>query len=253
MPSDRVEALRLSVSRLHELTAQTDENILTSPAYPSEWSIADVLSHVGSGAVIMRRRLEDTVAGRETPDDFAPGVWNSWNAKTPVTQRDDALIEDARLLASIQGVTAAQRDAFNMAMGPMTLDFEAFVGMRLNEHGLHTWDVEVATNPAATVLPQAAAEIVDNLEMVARRTAKPNGSTASITVSTTEPSRSFTIALNPDEVVFSGSTSAGDADVEITAEAFIRLVYGRLDPDHTPAPVAGDRCLDVLRAVFPGF
>ena len=253
MPSGRVEALRLSVSRLHELTAQMDEDVLASPAYPSEWSIADVLSHVGSGAVIMRRRLEDTVAGRETPDDFAPGVWDSWNAKAPVTQRDDALIEDARLLASIQDVTAAQRDAFSMAMGPMTLDFAAFVGMRLNEHGLHTWDVEVATNPVATVLPQAAAEIVDNLEMVARHTAKPTGSTASITVSTTEPSRSFTIALNPDEVVFSGSTSVGDADMEIKAEAFIRLVYGRLDPDHTPAPVAADRCLGVLRAVFPGF
>ena len=36
-----------------------------SRAYPSEWTIADVLSHVGSGAVIMQRRLDDSLAGRD--------------------------------------------------------------------------------------------------------------------------------------------------------------------------------------------
>ena len=50
-----------------------------------------MLSHLGSGAVIMQRRLEDTLAGQAMPDDYAPGVWDTWNAKTPVEQRDDAL------------------------------------------------------------------------------------------------------------------------------------------------------------------
>jgi hypothetical protein len=38
-----------------------------------------------------------------------------------------------------------------------------------------------------------------------------------------------------------------------TAEAFIRLVYGRLDADHTPRSVRADGVdLGTLRATFPG-
>ena len=45
--------------------------------------------------------------------------------------------------------------------------------------------------------------------------------------------------------------SSGSPDLELPAEALIRLVYGRLDPDHTPA-VADPALLDELRGVFPG-
>src|SRR5207302_3635876 len=82
------------------------ESELTRPAYPRDWSIADVLSHLGSFAVIMQRRLDDALAGRETPDDAAPAVWDTWNAKTPVAKRDDALSADAALLARPCAVTA---------------------------------------------------------------------------------------------------------------------------------------------------
>jgi hypothetical protein len=42
-----------------------------------------------------------------------------------------------------------------------------------------------------------------------------------------------------------------DPDLVLPAEALIRLVYGRLDPEHTP-PVGGTADLDELRRVFPG-
>jgi len=89
---------------------------------------ADVLSHIGPGAVIMHRRLDDGLAGRDTPDDFAPGVWGTWNTKAPTAQRDDALVADAALLARIDTVTPDVREAFTFAMGPITLGFGAFVG-----------------------------------------------------------------------------------------------------------------------------
>jgi hypothetical protein len=38
----------------------------------------------------------------------------------------------------------------------------------------------------------------------------------------------------------------------LPAEALIRLVYGRLDPDHTPAVKGDPDVLDRLRRVFPG-
>jgi hypothetical protein len=55
------------------------------------------------------------------------------------------------------------------------------------------------------------------------------------------------------------SLTPGDSDgtaatVTLPAEALIRLVYGRLDPDHTPAEVSVSGVdLNALRAVFQGF
>ena len=47
-----------------------------------------------------------------------------------------------------------------------------------------------------------------------------------------------------------GSVQA-DADLELPAEAFARLVYGRLDADHTPSGEYGP-ALDLFRGIFPG-
>jgi uncharacterized protein (TIGR03083 family) len=251
MADAHVAALRSSVARLREVVARLDDDGVTRRAYPAEWTIADVLSHLGSGAVITQRRLEDTLAGVPTPEDFAPGVWDEWNAKTPVAQRDDALVADAALLARVEAVTPEEAGGLIFAMGPMSLDFAGFVGMRLNEHALHVWDIEVVDDPAATLPQQAAALVVDNLGLIARFTGRPTGDTTTITVATADPGRVFTVALDPDSVTFGPASDAGPADLELPAEAFVRLVYGRLDPDHTP-PGEHGAALDVLRRVFPG-
>src|SRR4051812_39634394 len=137
----QIDALRSSVHRLRDLAAPLTEQQLTGAAYPSEWTVAQVLSHLGSGAVITQRRLEDALAGQDTPDTFAPSVWDRWNAKSPVAQRDDSLAADAALLARLEALAPDDRARFGSAMGPMTLDFAQFVGMRLSEHAFHTWDV----------------------------------------------------------------------------------------------------------------
>jgi uncharacterized protein (TIGR03083 family) len=246
-----VEALRSSVARLRGIAASMTEAELTGRAYPSEWTIADVLSHLGSAAVITRRRLDDAVAGRPAPDDFAPGVWDTWNGKTPRAQRDDALAADADLLARFEAVTPEQRSSFTSAMGPITLGFTEFVAMRLNEHAFHTWDIEVTRDTAATLPPQVAALVVDNLGLIAGFTAKPTGDATIIGVATTDPERGFRIELAADSATFLPTTATASADLTLPAEAFSRLVYGRLDPEQT-APDDHGRALDVLRRVFPG-
>jgi hypothetical protein len=48
-------------------------------------------------------------------------------------------------------------------------------------------------------------------------------------------------------------TPPATSSVRMPAEALIRLVYGRLDPDHTPSTVTTEGIdLDALRATFPG-
>jgi uncharacterized protein (TIGR03083 family) len=227
------------------------ETDLTRPAYPAAWTIAQVLSHLGSGAVITQRRLDDAFAGRATPDDFAPSVWDAWNAKGPAAQRDDALTADAALIAQIDTATAEQGRTFTFALGPMTLDFEQFIGLRLNEHALHTWDIEVVENPTASIPHNATSLVIDNLELIARFTARPTGDTMTVTVATTDPARAFAIELAPEAVTFTPTAAPTTADLELPGEAFIRLVYGRLDPAHTPPGPQGTT-LETLRHVFPG-
>ena len=40
------------------------------------------------------------------PDDFAPKVWDEWNAKSPRAQADDSLAVDHRLLEAHESVPA---------------------------------------------------------------------------------------------------------------------------------------------------
>ena len=245
-----LEALSSSVEHLRSIVGELSDTDLERPAYPSEWTIADVLSHIGSGAVIMRRRLDDLVGGNATPEGFAPDVWATWNAKSARAKAVDALIADRDLLEGIGSLSDEARSSFHLAMGPLDLDFDGFVGMRLNEHALHTWDIEVALEPSTPVPAEPAAHIVDNLEIIARFTGRPTGSTRAILVRTEQPRRDFSVELTPDVVTFGAGDRARQPDLELPAEAFGRLVYGRLDPAHTPSTVRDSGVLEELRKVF---
>jgi uncharacterized protein (TIGR03083 family) len=246
-----LKALRTSVERLRATATELDDAQLIGASYCGEWTIADVLSHLGSGAVIMRRGLQDALAGTQTPEGFANGVWDEWNAKSPRAKTDDALVSDRALLEALEAVSEDERAAFTFSMGPMTLDFATFVGMRLNEHVFHTWDVEVALQGTAGLPADAVPLVVDNLGMIARFTARPIGTTRTIAVRTTDPSRDVSVSLGADGVEYT-SSSSGEPDLVLPAEALCRLVYGRLDPDHTPTYTGDGQALAALRQVFPG-
>src|SRR3954469_26012074 len=111
----------------------------------------------------------------------------------------------------------------------------------MNEHALHLWDVEVVDDPAATLPQQAAEIVVDGRELIARFTGRPTGDTTTITVATADPgrvfpvataapARVFAVALDPDSARFGPASDATWVDFQLPAEAFARLVYGRLDP-----------------------
>jgi len=251
--SDRLKALRSSVDRLTGLVRPLDDNAVTRPAYPVEWTIADVVSHLGTAALISQRMVADTLSGARTPDDFNATVWAEWNAKSPRAKTNDGLAVIEAFTAGLEAVTQTDRKRFALEMGPLELDWDAAVGMRLNEQVLHEWDIAVALDPSATLPDDGAELVIDNLDLIARFTAKPHGEPAVIAVATTRPDRAFAIIIEPDTVTFSPAPSSTDPNLSMPAEGFIRLVYGRLDAEHTPASVAGDAgILHQLRAVFPG-
>ena len=76
--------LDASAQRLADQVEQLTPEQVRQQAYPTEWTVADVLSHLGSGATIMRLRLDGDVDMQ--------AVWDEWNAKDPDAQAADSLV-----------------------------------------------------------------------------------------------------------------------------------------------------------------
>jgi len=242
----------------HELLTEAAAPLLPDevlkPSYASEWSIAQVLSHLGSGAEIYSRFL---VAGSTSaaPPERATfmAIWDEWKAKTPKSQVIDGLAVDGSFLDHVAELSSEQAAAFRVQMFVGEVDLAGFLLARLGEHAVHTWDVRVALDPAATIPVDAAELLVPRLSEIASRSGRVGNADLSIAVQTTEPERRLSLRVSPDGVRLVDGT-LGEVTMRLPAEALVRLVYGRLDAQHTPAGMEADGVdLDQLRAVFPGF
>src|SRR5208282_4296582 len=90
-----IGALRHSHDRLQALVEPLDLDQLEQLSYASEWSIAQVLSHLGSQAEIFGLLLDAGLTGQDPPGPEAfPPIWDVWNAKSPQAQASDALRAD---------------------------------------------------------------------------------------------------------------------------------------------------------------
>jgi len=249
---ESLKALHNSVAHLVEVVEKIEPDKYTNSAYPKEWTIADTMSHLGSGAVIASKNFDNILSGADADPDFNKSTWDEWNAKEPAAQVADALVADAALLDRLQMLDEEGRDKFEFSMGPMKFDFDGYVSLRLNEHALHTWDIEVTTNGSATLPEDAAAVMVDHVAMYVGFSGKSNGEAHDVHVKTVKPEREFLLAFGEDSVSMSVNEQGGHVDLELPAEAFVRLICGRLDPKHTPRDVTGEH-LDELREAFPGY
>ena len=250
--SERLAALRASSTHLREVVARLGTDQFVAAAYPAQWTIADTMSHIGSGAVILHEMFRQGLTHTAGVEGFNQSVWDAWNAKSPARQVADALVADQDLVEALEATSDEQRAGFSTSFGPFELDFERFVGMRLSEHVLHTWDVETTIDPAVVLAVPAAGLLLDQVHFVANRSGKPTGLVATITVRTQNPARDFDVILDESSVTLLDTSHQGTVDVELPAEAFVRLIYGRLDA------VAGlddgaEVNLEHLRRAFPGF
>ncbi len=248
-----VRALRASHDRLAGIVAGLDGDGLRARSYDTEWSVADVLSHLGSGAEIFSRYLEAGLTGGDPPslDDFKP-VWDTWNALSPQEQASRAVTADEAFTARAESLTPEQRAAFHVTLfGRMPVDLAGALGMRLSEHALHTWDIAVALDPAARVAPDAVDLLVDRLPALAGFLGKQAPAPVAVAVTTTGPARSFTLDTGGVTLAPAGADDASAASLALPAEAFLRLVYGRLDD--ADGLTASGVTLPELKAVFPGF
>jgi uncharacterized protein (TIGR03083 family) len=258
-----IKALRNSCNHLAALIDDLDVAALTGPSYCDDWTVAQVLSHLGSGAEIFSLMIEAGLAGEDPPgsDIFSP-IWDAWNSKSPDLQAADCKGADEALVEQIESLDGRQLDNFHLSMFGMEVDATRLVGMRLSEHSLHSWDVEVARDPSATLAIDATTLLIDVLSARVARSAKPVGGPMTVRIETTAPPRSFLLRVDDAVSLDEGRGSAnggvgadgGPANLTLPGEALLRLVSGRLDDEHLPADMSLEGVtLGELRGVFPGF
>ncbi len=257
MPIDSsrsVLALRRSHDHLAASVAGLDASGVRGPSYDKEWSIAQVLSHLGSQAEIFGALLDSWINGEDPPgQESFPPIWEAWNARSPEAQVADSIAANARFVRRLEGLDATQRASFRLVTFGMDLDLAMFLRLRISEHAVHSWDVAVALDSSATVLPDAVELLLDGLPQMAALVGKPREGLLTVRVATADPERAF--ALVTDGVRLEPWSERDVAGVlRLSSEELLRLVYGRLDAAHTPSARldAEGISLDDIRAVFPG-
>jgi uncharacterized protein (TIGR03083 family) len=253
-PAPWIDALRHSHNRLRALAEPLTADQLQQRSYAREWSIAQVLSHIGSQSEVFGLFLDAGLNGEDPPGrDAFPPIWDAWNTRSPQAQAADAVVADEALVERIESLDTGQQQRFRLELFGMDLDMAGLLRMRLGEHAIHTWDVAVALDPAAMVAPGAVALLVDTLGHLAARSGKPDGTRLRLHVSATSPERHFTLESGDTVTLAPSQDEESLPELRLPAEALVRLVYGRLDPAHTPAVEARGVDLDELRRIFPGF
>ncbi|MGH9021024.1 MAG: maleylpyruvate isomerase family mycothiol-dependent enzyme, partial [Acidimicrobiales bacterium] len=182
----RLDALHASCARLRTIGQGLRDADLVASAYPTEWTVADVFSHLGSSATIFGHFFDDVIESREPVEGRHQRIWDEWNAKAPSAHVEHCLIADGELLARLEASDEAQRAGFEFSMGPISVGFDGFVGLRLNEHAMHTWDIEVAFDPSATIPAAIADHVVDNLALTARFSGRAGDVARTVGVATTD-------------------------------------------------------------------
>jgi uncharacterized protein (TIGR03083 family) len=254
-----VTTLRQSHDHLAGIVGSLDVGAVEGPSYCSEWNVAQVLSHLGSGAEIGLANLEAMVAGQPAPArELYQSIWDTWNAKSPADMAADALVSDEKHVSRLESLSDDQLNGLSSQFMGRTLDATGIVGMRLAEHAVHVWDIEVTVNSAAEIQPGATALIVGLLPSRVGRLARgdrPAAAPLEVAVETVAPSGQYTLSVADEVTLVDGPTAEPAERLAMPAEALIRLVYGRLDADHTPDAVAvdGPVTLDEWRVLFPGF
>ena len=253
-PETWIGALRHSHDALRTNVEPLSEDRLTQGSYCTDWSIAQVLSHLGSGAEIFGLFLEAGLNGAEPPGpDAFPQIWQAWNERSPQAQATDALATDEVLVKRLESLTPQERDNVRLQMFGMDLDVTGLTRLRLGEHAVHSWDVAVALDPAATVAADAVNLLIDHIGPLVGRAGTQAASPQTIHVRTTDPDRDFTLDTGEPVRLAEAANASDGPRLTLPAEAWLRLVYGRLDAAHTPHVEAVGVNLDDLRQVFPGF
>jgi len=256
-----IAALRSGFDDLAVQVSGLTDQQLAGPTGADEWDVSQVLSHLGSGAEISQNTLQVSLEGKPNPGlEFNKPIWARYDAASPRERLEWFLAANEALTQSFESLSEETRQSLKVDMGflPVPVDVATAASYRLNELALHSWDVRVGFDPAATVAAEATPHLLGlagNLAGFLGKADALEGMTAVVAVTTTDPAQSYALSLGEKVSVSAGAPEQADGALTLPAEAWLRLLTGRLKPQYTPEGIAatGAASLDLLRRVFPKF
>jgi uncharacterized protein (TIGR03083 family) len=254
-PAAWVDALRSSHDRLRAFVDNASAEDLAQPSMCPEWNVGRLLGHIGSGADIgMAVATGDDVDNDE--------VWARWNAMEPEEAASSFVTADEQLVRWFEGLSAEELTTREVQLHflPSPISAVEAAGFRLGEVALHSWDLFAAFDPMAGIDPEATELLVDRLPMTVGftgrftpRETRPATDTT-ITIEMSEPQRRYELELGDRAELRPATDRPTDGRLDITGEALLRLVAGRLRPGREAgATISGSLSFDDLRRAFPGY
>lgn len=252
-----IASLRTHHDRLAEVVGTLTTEQLSGPSAASEWTIAQALSHLGSGAEIFLPRYAAGIAGEEAPEGDNQAVWARWDASSPDEQASGFLEHDERLVALLEELSPEQRAGLTIDLGftPEPAPLLQALAMRLNEVSLHAWDVLAGLDETATVDAEAADLMLEQLAGSLGFLLGWIGKADQVDETATVDLDGYTLGIGDGVSLTAGSPDAATATFHGPHEAALRLIAGRLKDGYTPdeVTVSGNIDLDGLRKAFPGY
>lgn len=260
-----IAALRTSYDSLASMAAGLTSADLECRSGADEWTVGDVLAHLGGAAEVGVSTLDKAVAGAGGLDgDVALAIRAQWNATDPADLVPAFLEVSGRFVDRFESFDSATRSDLRVTVPflPFPAPLELYSGTRAFEALMHGWDVRSAFDEDATIPADEAAVLLEQftgpMAFVVGILGKPaslSGRQAKLLTNTTAPSSRF-------RLVFAETVSIDDeiedADGVLTgpAEAVLRLLAGRLkqpgDEQRLRLDSAALSMVD-LRGVFAGY
>ena len=252
-----IKALRANHAELEALVSSLTADQLNGPSGASEWTVAQVLSHLGSGAEITLNTIAPAVPGVTAGTEDNQTIWARWDAASAEEQAAWFVEHDERLVALLEGLSPEQRETVTVDMGflPEPASLSLALGMRLNEVAAHAWDARVGIDPSAGLDEESAALLAVHFSGDLGFLLGFAGKADQLLQRAVVAVDGYALVIDESVKVVAGAPEGETATFTGPFEAAIRLLSGRLKPEFTPAgvDVSGNVTLDELRQVFPGY
>lgn len=254
----RLTAMHSVSRRLGSTVGGLSGEQLLSPSFADGWSLAQVLVHLGTGAQLCTAAVRRGLTGdltRPSREEIAD-VSEQWISLRPTAQRDAWQEAESGLLRLLDSLDAGVRASVTVPYFTGPVGFTDFTGYWLSEQSVHTWDVAVGLDGTATIPAPEVALLWDRIDMVASRSRDGDTLTRlgprQIAVELTDPERLLCLSLGSELHILPCEGAGPSGAVSGSAEAVLRLVYGRNRPQDGVSARDGVT-LDDLRALFPGY
>jgi uncharacterized protein (TIGR03083 family) len=268
-----VAAMRREYEMLNRHLAALRPQHWAEPGACGSWSVQDVVRHLGEEAetrlILLKYKLDEAGTERPTRERYQV-IWDYFASLTPEPLYAAFRDRNETYLAYVEALPIEkqqQRVRFSPGEAPPQLGevpLGEYLQSRLSELALHSWDIRVVLEPTARLLPDTTrtllASILDlvDFELPADVRARLAGTTYAFVLSGAVE-REVILVVETDRVALADrAVSGATATLQLPAEAFIRLLLGRLPLPAAAAAgevaVEGDRnaAMD-LNALYRGF